>query len=181
MTAVERGKTFIGGRATVISEPGSYVLGSPISLSENSIPAAAIMITADNVTLDLNGQRITGPGIILTDVLSKGQVSDALDFPILAHWISGRLQFCVLELRCNQVPYLSLDVTQKEEGFGEFVELVADIVTSHDSRYSPIAVSYEYEVMLSDDFDRVEYRLVGSHLVRHVRAVANRLAFLAEV
>ena len=64
MAAVERGKIFIGGRATVISEPGSYVLGSPISLSENSIPAAAIMITADNVTLDLNGQRITGPGII---------------------------------------------------------------------------------------------------------------------
>ena len=68
MTAVERGKTFIGGRATVISEPGSYVLASSISLSENSVAPAAIMITADNVTLDLNGRQITGPGIILKGV-----------------------------------------------------------------------------------------------------------------
>ncbi len=63
-TAVERGKIFIGGRPTVISSSGSYVLGSSISLSENSIAAAGIMITADNVTLDLNGLRITGPGTL---------------------------------------------------------------------------------------------------------------------
>ena len=62
--AVERGKIFIGGRPTVISSSGSYVLGSSISLSENSIAAAGIMITADNVTLDLNGLRITGPGTL---------------------------------------------------------------------------------------------------------------------
>ena len=47
---------------TVIDAAGSYVLVTDLSLSSNSTADAAIVITANGVTLDLNGHQITGPG-----------------------------------------------------------------------------------------------------------------------
>jgi hypothetical protein len=52
-----------GGRAvtkaTTITEPGSYVLLRDIVLEQSG---TAILIAADNVSLDLNGYTISGPG-----------------------------------------------------------------------------------------------------------------------
>lgn len=47
--------------AYVITEPGSYYLTDSIVMSQTS--ATAIYIDSDNVTLDLNGYYIKGPGI----------------------------------------------------------------------------------------------------------------------
>jgi hypothetical protein len=46
-------------RPSVISRPGCYVLARNISLEE---PGVAIVITASNVSLDLSGRTLTGPG-----------------------------------------------------------------------------------------------------------------------
>lgn len=46
-------------KATTITQPGSYVLLRDIVLEE---PGTAILIAADNVSLDLNGHTIRGPG-----------------------------------------------------------------------------------------------------------------------
>lgn len=45
--------------STVITRPGSYVLARGFRLSE---AGTAILITADKVSLDLNGNTLTGPG-----------------------------------------------------------------------------------------------------------------------
>jgi hypothetical protein len=46
-------------RPTVISRPGCYVLARDVSLEE---PGAAIVIAASNVSFDLSGRTLTGPG-----------------------------------------------------------------------------------------------------------------------
>ena len=62
LAAQTAGRTSIFSRAAVIDNPGSYVLVSDIALTANSIADAAIKITASNVTVDLNGHQLTGPG-----------------------------------------------------------------------------------------------------------------------
>lgn len=49
-----------GGFPFVISQPGSYRLTGNLSVDEHT---TAIRITADNVTVDLNGFAITGPTV----------------------------------------------------------------------------------------------------------------------
>jgi len=44
----------------VITQPGSYVLVGNLSVSDPT--ASAIAVSADNVTIDLNGFTVTGPG-----------------------------------------------------------------------------------------------------------------------
>lgn len=48
------------GSPTTIDQPGTYMLTN--SIFTNSSTGAGITITASDVTLDLNGQTITGPG-----------------------------------------------------------------------------------------------------------------------
>jgi len=48
------------GSPTVIDQPGSYMLTNSLFTSAGT--GAGITITASDVTLDLNGQTITGPG-----------------------------------------------------------------------------------------------------------------------
>ena len=49
------------GRDGVIDQPGHYVLNRDLDLNATA-GRAGVMITADGVTLDLNGHNITGPG-----------------------------------------------------------------------------------------------------------------------
>jgi hypothetical protein len=49
-----------GGFPFVIASPGSYVLTSDLVVSATNVPA--VRIDADEVTLDLNGFRVAGPG-----------------------------------------------------------------------------------------------------------------------
>ena len=46
-------------KPTVISEPGSYILTRSLSLA---VAGSAIVIAADNVTVNLNGHTLSGPG-----------------------------------------------------------------------------------------------------------------------
>ena len=62
MQAQTGGQLSIGPRAAVIDESGSYRLVADISLSANSLADAAIKITANSVTVDLNGHQLKGPG-----------------------------------------------------------------------------------------------------------------------
>lgn len=64
IAAADQGRIEIGPTDVfpiVIDQPGSYVLTADLHMAETA--TAAIEITADNVTLDLGGHVIRGPGV----------------------------------------------------------------------------------------------------------------------
>jgi hypothetical protein len=60
-------QTVIGGKSAVtfpvvINQPGSYQLGANLTVPANAAMNAAIVVAADDVTLDLNGYTLAGAG-----------------------------------------------------------------------------------------------------------------------
>jgi hypothetical protein len=76
------------GFPVTISQPGSYKLAGNLTVTD--FATTAIEITADNVTLDLNGFSITGPNVC-TPNPTRCTVSGAAGIGVMAVGAAGQL------------------------------------------------------------------------------------------
>ena len=93
----------------VIHEPGSYVLTQNVQITEEDIDG--IVITTDNVTLDLNGFTMLGPGDFLGTGRGIRVVDDRKNITIKNGMINDWGTQGIFARFCSNVSFQNLDLT----------------------------------------------------------------------